>query len=237
MTAHKFKARFCHSPSELRWFFNQIKEQAVRPLETMHHSRNKLLLLMDRLHCCLSSEEMSDKFHIGCKTAYSHCSDIVHAILKTYTADTDVIAFPTKSQRVKMVEILKRKGRPAPTALFAVDGSDTRCTGRHIMERLSRKYKWYVFLHLPMLSCSITLICHTGSRVSKWFVLFIPKTHICDDDQIVVCPDFYHRALSRDYMRCQPRAGIHNARYPDAQRSCLVSEHRGRDGWRSHSGR
>lgn len=44
MTLRKFKARFIHSPSEIEWFFDTIKAEAVRPLETEHHSRNKFCL-------------------------------------------------------------------------------------------------------------------------------------------------------------------------------------------------
>ena len=105
----------------------------------------------DRMHNCLSGEEMSDKYQIGCKTAYDHCSDIMRAILTTY-ADKDTIAFPTMKERTKMVRILKLKGRPMPTALFSVDGSDLRCTGRHIAERRSRKYRW-----LPCFKVSLSL--------------------------------------------------------------------------------
>lgn len=145
MSMRKFKARFIHTPSEIRWFFDTIKENAVRPLETMHHSRNKFLLFLDRVHNCLSGEEMSDKFRIGCKTAYDHCAEITKAILLTYGPNTDVISFPTMLERKKMSDILRVQNRPIPSALFAVDGSDTRCTGRHINERLSFKYGH----HLP----------------------------------------------------------------------------------------
>ena len=141
MSLRKFKARFIHTPSEVRWFFKMIQARAVRPLETPAHARNKLLLYLDRFHNCLSGEQMSDKYQIGCKTAYDHCSDIVQAILSTY-ADKNPISFPTMQERPQMVSILKLKKRPAPTALFSVDGSDLRCTGRHIAERRSRKYRW-----------------------------------------------------------------------------------------------
>ena len=140
MCLRKFKSRFVHSPTEIRCFFETIKAKAMRPLETEHHCCNKVLLLLDRLHNCLSAEQMSDRYHIGCKTAYDHCSDIVHAIL-VHSEDKNVITFPTKPERKIMVNILKRKTLPCPSALFAVDGSDTRCTSRHIMERLSHKYK------------------------------------------------------------------------------------------------
>ena len=156
MTLAKFKARFIHSPSEIKWFFDTIKANAVRKLETMHHSRNKMLLLLDRLHNCLSAQEMSDKYRIGCKTAYDHCSDITKAILDTYGNDKEVISFPSKRDRKTMIHILKSKNSPVPTALFCVDGTDTRCTGRNISERRSRKYKWLpcfkVFLQMHFLS-------------------------------------------------------------------------------------
>lgn len=162
MSLRKFKARFIHTPAEIKWFFETIKAKALRPLETEQHSRNKVLLLLDRLHNCLSGEEMSDKYHIGCKTAYDHCSHIVKAILETYAADQEVISFPSMYDRSRMVKILKRKGRPMPTALFAVDGSDTRCTGRHVTERLSRKYRW-----LPCFKVTFCSTCLTYTPMMK----------------------------------------------------------------------
>ncbi len=41
-----------------------------------------------------------------------------------------------------MVELLKKKGVPMPDAIFSVDGSHTRCNGRHYTERWSHKYHW-----------------------------------------------------------------------------------------------
>ena len=207
MCLRKFKSRFVHSPTEIKWFFETIKAKAMRPLETEHHCCNKLLLLLDRLHNCLSAEQMSDKYHIGCKTAYDHCSDIVHAILRTYGEDKNVITFPTKPERKIMVDILKRKNMPCPSALFAVDGSDTRCTGRHIMERLSHKYKW-----LPCFKVSY-------SPMHQMIHLPLNKSG-----------NILRRKSVWQCVRCQHRARIHHSRPQNTAGSCLVPRHCQDDG-------
>ena len=141
MTLPRFKSRFIYSPKEVEWFFNTIKKNVIRPKETMQLARNKLLLWLDKLHCCLSGNEMQDKYDIGVATAYSHISDILQAILKTYQED-DVVSFPTMAERKLMEQILKQNGDRAPTGIFAVDGSHLRCNGRNNAERRSKKYNW-----------------------------------------------------------------------------------------------
>ncbi len=142
LSASEFRARFAsYSPCQLRWFFNTIKKELIRPRGTEWHSMNKLLLWLDKLHNRLSGLEMREKYQIGVKTAYSHVSDVLMAILKTYE-DRNVVRFPTISERQQMLRILKTKGAPMPDALFSLDGSHARCTGRHIRERLSHKYHW-----------------------------------------------------------------------------------------------
>ena len=154
-TTKRFKTRFIYSPKELNWFFNTIKKHLMRPQKTEQHACNKLLLFMDKLRNCLSGEAMSDKYLLGVKTCYDYVSDVVRAILESYNG-RDPIAFPNISDRVQMVEILQRQGRPMPTALFSVDASDTRCTGRHISERCAYKYRvCHCFFHSFVYHCIV----------------------------------------------------------------------------------
>ena len=45
-----FRSRFAgYSPAEIKWFFETIKHNAIRPKETYFHARNKLLLWLDKL--------------------------------------------------------------------------------------------------------------------------------------------------------------------------------------------
>ena len=142
MTEKEFKARFAgYNVAEITWFFNKIKKNAIRPKETEVHCRNKLLLWLDKLHNCLAYQEIKTKYHIGITTAKCHVEDILKAILKSFENE-NVVAFPNKTSRERMVTILKAKGAPVPDAIFAVDGSHPRCTGRHIRQRISHKYKW-----------------------------------------------------------------------------------------------
>ena len=137
-----FKARFAgYTAQQLDWFFNKIKKQAIRPKETEWHCRNKLLMWLDKLHNCLSYEEIKNKYQIGIATAKSHINDILKAILESFK-DSQVITFPTETQRIQMVNLLKKKNDYMPHAILSMDGSHTRCTGRHITERLSQKYHW-----------------------------------------------------------------------------------------------
>ena len=43
MSLRKFKARFIHTPKEIGFFYETIKQKAIRPNETAEHSRNKLV--------------------------------------------------------------------------------------------------------------------------------------------------------------------------------------------------
>lgn len=145
----RFKARFIYSPQQVRWFYETIKEHAIRPKETMHHSRNKLLIFFHKLHCSLAGSQMADAYEIGIATAFSHVSDVVRAILKSYK-QSEAISFPSMEERRLMEQILKRKGDKMPSAIFAVDGSHLRCTGRNVAERRSFKYSWYVTLSFSL---------------------------------------------------------------------------------------
>ena len=137
-----FKATFAgYSAAQITWFFNEIKQNAIRPKETEHHCRNKLLMWLDKLHNCLSYQQIKDKYHIGITTAKSHSYDVLKSILKTFRG-SGIISLPTIPQRVQMVQLLKRRGVPMPDALFSLDGSHTRCTGRGKRERISHKYHW-----------------------------------------------------------------------------------------------
>lgn len=142
MKPSKFRSRFAgYCPDEINWFFEKIKKAAIRPRETEVHCRNKLLLWIDKLHNCLSYNEMENKYQIGGATAKSHIDDIMKAIIKSFRG-TNIISLPSLEQRLKMVQILKQKKAPMPDAIFSVDGSHTRCTGRDIQERVSHKYRW-----------------------------------------------------------------------------------------------
>ena len=137
-----FKSRFAgYSAKEIEWFFNKIKKAAIRPRESEMHCSNKLLLWLDKLHNCLSYQEIKEKYQIGTATAKGYINDVLKAIFKSFE-NKNVVAFPTEAQRHVMVEILKSKGSPVPGVLFAIDGSHQRCTGRHIKERVSHKYRW-----------------------------------------------------------------------------------------------
>ena len=154
MPLARFKARFIYSPKEVRWFFNTIKRNVRRPKETLQHARNKYLLWLDKTHNCLSGNQMQEAYDIGVATAFSHVSDILQGILTTYK-EKDVVSFPTMAERELMKGILEQKGDKVPHAIFAIDGSHLRCTGRNIAERRSKKYNWFVCLlchpsHAPL---------------------------------------------------------------------------------------
>lgn len=138
----EFKARFAgYNPDEINWFFQKIKKAAIRPRETEVHCRNKLLLWLDKLHNCLTYHQLKEKYQIGIATAKSHVDDILKAIISSFRG-TNVISLPTLEQRLQMVKILKQRKAPMPDALFSIDGSHTRCSGRDNPQRVSRKYRW-----------------------------------------------------------------------------------------------
>ena len=142
MKPRDFKARFAgYKPEEIDWFFKKIKAVAIRPRETDIHCRNKLLLWIDKLHNCLSYQQIKDKYKIGTATAKSHVDDMLKAIIISFRG-TSVISLPTLEQRLEMVKILKQRQAPMPDAIFSIDGSHTRCTGRDNPQRVSQKYKW-----------------------------------------------------------------------------------------------
>ena len=137
-----FKSRFAgYSADEISWFFESIKDNALKPKESFFHARNKLLLWLDKLHNSLSWEQTAIKYYIGRATGAIYVQDILTAIIKSYS-NKNVITFLTEIQRIQMEKILKQRRAPVPDALFSLDGSHLRCTGRHISERLSVKYKW-----------------------------------------------------------------------------------------------
>ena len=137
-----FSARFAgYTPEQVDWFFQQIKKEAISPKETEVHCRNKLLMWLDKLHNCLSYQQIKDSYQIGITTAKFFVNDMLKAILKSFE-NKKVVAFPPEDQKQVMEQILKQKGANMPYALFSVDGCHTRCTGRQIRERLSYKYQW-----------------------------------------------------------------------------------------------
>ena len=141
MSNATFIATFAgYMPNEIKWFFDKIKANALRPKETAWHCRNKLLLWLDKLHNELSYQQLSVKYHVAPSTAKSHVTDILQAILKSFKHE-NVVKFPDKKQREQMVKILKSKGVDMPDAWASLDGSHVKCRGRKIKERLSYKYK------------------------------------------------------------------------------------------------
>ena len=137
-----FKSIFAgYTAKQIDWFFAKIKQNLIRPKESECHARNKLLLWLDKLHNCLSGQQMRTKYQIGITTAYSHVLDVLKATFTTFSGQ-NVIHFPSETMKKRMVKMLKKKNSPMPDALFAIDGSHARCTGRQFKERLSHKYKW-----------------------------------------------------------------------------------------------
>ena len=89
----------------------------------------------------MSYKQIKQKYKIGETTSINHIKDILVAIVKSYE-NKNVVTFPDEQQRKQMVQILKQKNAPMPDAIFSMDGSHLRCTGRHITERMSHKYRW-----------------------------------------------------------------------------------------------
>ena len=129
-----------YKPKEIIWFFNKIKEKAIRPKETEWHCRNKLLLWLDKMHNALSYQQIRAKYFIGIATAKSHINDILEAILKSFKNE-NIVTFPNIAQRNQMVEILRSKKAEFPDAWCSMDGSHVKCSGRKFKERLSYKYR------------------------------------------------------------------------------------------------
>ena len=90
---------------------------------------------------------MKDKYKIGVKTAETHVKDVIISIFNSHE-EKNVVRFPNQEERQHMIRILKQRGAPMPDALFALDGSHARCTGRNEVERLSHKYHF-----LPCFNC------------------------------------------------------------------------------------
>lgn len=148
MSEKLFKSCYVYAPPQIDELYRDIRLELIRPRETMAHSRNKLLLFMDKLHNSLSGNQMSVKYHIGVQTAFSHIRDVVEAILNTFK-DKNMVTFPSEEERALMVKILAQKNDPMPHALFAVDGSHIRCVGRkNHAERHSKKYGYWPAFNL-----------------------------------------------------------------------------------------
>ena len=128
-------------PHELDFFFEQIKSKAIRPRETVFHARNKLLLWIDRNHNKLSWNQVAADYQIGVATGKGYVTDVENAILNAFE-NSNIISFPSEDNKIKMVEILKKKKAHMPNALFTLDGKHARCTGKQHSERLSWKYRW-----------------------------------------------------------------------------------------------
>ena len=137
-----FRTKFAgFHPQELIVFFEKIEISAIKPRETMHHARNKLLLWLDRNHNKLSWNQCSNSYRIGVATGKGYVEDLEKAILKTFK-HSKIISFPSESAKKIMVQILKKKKAHLPGALFTLDGKHARCNGKLHTERLSWKYRW-----------------------------------------------------------------------------------------------
>ena len=142
MSIKGFMTQFAgYSPQQIQHFFDKIKSNLIRPRETVDHARNKVLLWLDRNHNKPKWHHIARSYKIGASTAKGFVKDVERAIFSTFK-NTNIISFPTKKQREKMVQILKQKQVPLPHELFTLDGKHARCTGMQKIERLSWKFHW-----------------------------------------------------------------------------------------------
>ena len=138
----EFKNQFSGtSARDVQSFWLQIRGNVIRPRETEIHARNKLILWLDKLHNMLSWKKIKSDYKIGTSTAIGYVNDILNGIISTFR-DRNIITFPTEEQRIRMTELLAKKGALMPNGIFTVDGKHALCTGRHRRERRSKKYKW-----------------------------------------------------------------------------------------------
>ena len=140
--AKEFKNAFGGtSADDVKAFWQAIRRECIRPKETEIHARNKLLLWLDKLHNSLSWKSIKKEYKIGSSTAVGYMQDVMNGIINAFK-NTNIITFPTETQRLKMVEMLKKKGAQMPHVLFTLDGKHSLCTGRNRRERRSIKYRW-----------------------------------------------------------------------------------------------
>ena len=63
LDSHTFAATFAgYAPAEIIWFFDKIKQIALRPRETEWHCRNKFLMWLDKMHNKLSYLQIRGKY-------------------------------------------------------------------------------------------------------------------------------------------------------------------------------
>ena len=138
----EFKNHFSGtSAADIESFWQQIKDNCIRPRETEIHARNKLLLWLDKLHNELSWKKIKSEYKIGAATAIGYINTILEGIIKTFK-HKNIIAFPTEEQRIKMTGLMVKKNALMPNGLFTIDGKHALCTGRNKRERRSVKYHW-----------------------------------------------------------------------------------------------
>lgn len=130
-----------YTPSQVASFFEKIKQHVIRPKETFVHARNKLLLWLDRSHNQLGWNQCSRAYKIGRSTAKGYVRDVERGILNAFRG-TDVIKWPSESEKKQMVEILKLKNAPMPQVPLSLDGKHARCLGKHHTERSSWKLRF-----------------------------------------------------------------------------------------------
>lgn len=137
-----FKSKFAgYTPEDISTFFDKIKDNCIRPKETVIHCRNKLLLWIDRNHNSLSWNQISKEYKIGRSTGKGFIRDIEEGMLKTFE-HSNIVSFPSEEEKKSMVKLLKKRGAHMPHALFTLDGKHARCVGKFFAERLSWKYRW-----------------------------------------------------------------------------------------------
>ena len=130
-----------YTPKQIECFFEKIKSNLIRPPETIHHARNKVILWIDRCHNKQNLHDLVKFYKIGISTAKGFFQEVEEAILKTFRK-SNIISFPSEEQKIKMVEILKQRDVPMPHIIFTLDGKHARCTGMKHNERLSWKFHW-----------------------------------------------------------------------------------------------
>ena len=148
------------SAQDVRFIWSKIHQHVIRPRETFVHSRNKLLLWLDKLHNDLNWDHISKAYKIGVATAIEYVKDLLQGIIKAYEG-SDIISFYSEDTRLRMIEINKQRGVRMANALFTMDGKHAKCRGLNIPERRSKKYNNHIpcFTALFVIERTFGTIC------------------------------------------------------------------------------
>ena len=148
------------SAADVEFIWQKIQEHVIRPRESFFHARNKLLMWLDKIHNDLSFEQISTSYHIGVATAVEYIQDLLPGMIEGYR-DSNIISFYTEEQRMRMMQINKRRGLKMANALFTMDGKHAKCRGLHIPERRSPKYDCHIpcFTALFVIERTFGTIC------------------------------------------------------------------------------